>query len=204
MLQMRLNEIADLYERVQSLMHNCPEVLKLDVDSDSKSVTYVIYIRKRAELMDSSISEDWDIHASADIQNLFFDPKAPKAIVRDAFLVQQGNIYVTQARLSFLLRQQTDEQQMARQMLLQYRDELLGLQANELALESNTGDSGMISSGRRMAEWTKALIPDDKDQIASDLLTVLQKIPISVIGAYLPSLLECWLTKSGKFDVHDG
>lgn len=72
---------------------------------------------------------------------------------------------------------------MARQMLLQYRDELLALQANELALESSTsGDSGMMSSGRRMAEWTKALIPDDKDQIASDLLTVLQKIPISVIG----------------------
>jgi len=78
---------------------------------------------------------------------------------------------------------------MARQMLLQYRDELLGLQANELALESNTGDSGMISSGRRMAEWTKALIPDDKDQIASDLLTVLQKIPISVIGASLSTHL---------------
>jgi hypothetical protein len=48
MLQMRLNEIADLYERVQSLMHNCPEVLKLDVDSDSKSVTYVIYIVKES------------------------------------------------------------------------------------------------------------------------------------------------------------
>jgi len=93
---------------------------------------------------------------------------------------------------------------MARQMLLQYRDELLGLQANELALESNTGDSGMISSGRRMAEWTKALIPDDKDQIASDLLTVLQKIPISVIGA-LPSILDQYrLIKSGKLDIHDG
>lgn len=48
--------------------------------------------------MDRSISEDWDVHASADIQNLFFDPKAPKAVVRDAFLVQQGNIYVTQVR----------------------------------------------------------------------------------------------------------
>jgi hypothetical protein len=48
--------------------------------------------------MGRSISEDWDVHASADIQNLFFDPKAPKAIVRDAFLVQQGNIYVTQVR----------------------------------------------------------------------------------------------------------
>jgi hypothetical protein len=73
---------------------------------------------------------------------------------------------------------------MARQMLLQYRDELLNLQANELALESSSlSDPSMMSSGsRRMAEWTKALIPDDKDQIASDLLAVLQKIPITVIG----------------------
>lgn len=69
-------------------------------------------------------------------------------------------------------------------MLVQYRDELLGLQANDLDLGSS-GDSGMISSGRRMAEWTRALMPDDKDQIASDLLTVLQKIPITVIGTFL-------------------
>jgi hypothetical protein len=46
---MRLNEIADLYERVQSLMHNCPDVLKLDVDSDSKSVTYVSFVYRRGE-----------------------------------------------------------------------------------------------------------------------------------------------------------
>jgi hypothetical protein len=81
---------------------------------------------------------------------------------------------------------------MARQMLLQYRDELLALQANELALESSSSnDTGLISSGsRRMAEWTKALIPDDKDQIASDLLMVLQKIPISVIGKSIPLIRE--------------
>lgn len=48
-----------------------------------------------------SISEDWDIHASADIRNLFFDPKAPKAVIRDAYLVQQGNIYVTQVSFAF-------------------------------------------------------------------------------------------------------
>lgn len=47
MLQMRLNEVADLYERVQTLMHNCPEVLKLDVDSDAKSVTYVLMMQPR-------------------------------------------------------------------------------------------------------------------------------------------------------------
>ena len=68
---------------------------------------------------------------------------------------------------------------MARQMILQYRDELLALQANELALQSSASDNG---GGRRMAEWTKALIPDDKDQIASDLLVILQKIPVQVIG----------------------
>lgn len=41
MLQMRLNEIADLYERVQTLMDDCPDVLKLDTDSDNKSIGYV-------------------------------------------------------------------------------------------------------------------------------------------------------------------
>lgn len=72
---------------------------------------------------------------------------------------------------------------MARQMILQYRDELLALQANELALQSSSSENG---GGRRMAEWTKALIPDDKDQIASDLLNILQKIPVSVIGESHP------------------
>lgn len=73
---------------------------------------------------------------------------------------------------------------MARQMILQYRDELLALQANELALQSGSMSEG--SGGRRMAEWTKALIPDDKDQIASDLLMILQKIPVQVIGTLRP------------------
>lgn len=38
MLQMRLNEIADLYERVQTLMDDCPEALRLDTESDTKSI----------------------------------------------------------------------------------------------------------------------------------------------------------------------
>jgi hypothetical protein len=55
-----------------------------------------------------SISEDWDIHASADVRNLFFDPKAPKAVVRDAYLVQQGNIYVTQVGVTHSTLVETD------------------------------------------------------------------------------------------------
>ena len=53
-----------------------------------------------ADTLDRSLEDDWDIHASADVRNLFCDPKAPKAVVRDAYLVQQSNIYVTQVRLS--------------------------------------------------------------------------------------------------------
>ena len=34
--------------------------------------------------------------ASADIRELFLDPKASHAVVKDAYLVQQANIYVTQ------------------------------------------------------------------------------------------------------------
>lgn len=106
MLQMRLNEIADLYERVQTLMDDCPDALKLDTDSDNKSVGYVqmpktIYIRiRRIDEDHRSMPDDWDVHASADVHNLFSDPKAPKAVVRDAYLVQQSNIYVTQVSAS--------------------------------------------------------------------------------------------------------
>ena len=93
---------------------------------------------------------------------------------------------------------------MARQMILQYRDELLALQANELALQSSSSD---YAGGRRMAEWTKALIPDDKDQIASDLLCILQKIPVSVIGQslYIPPFAVCSADEcSGQLYLYDG
>jgi hypothetical protein len=43
-----------------------------------------------------SVKDDWDAEAVADVRSLFLDPRAPKAMVKDAFLVQQGNIYVTQ------------------------------------------------------------------------------------------------------------
>jgi hypothetical protein len=38
----------------------------------------------------------WDIDAQAKLQEFFYDSKASREIARDAFLVQQGNIYVTQ------------------------------------------------------------------------------------------------------------
>lgn len=60
-----------------------------------------------------------------------------------------------------------------------------------------------------MAEWTKALIPDDKDQIASDLLSILQKIPMQVIGEFhlIAPLLSCGEADdvlSGQLHFDDG
>ena len=47
-------------------------------------------------LGDRVFSDDWNMHASKEVRSLFLDPKASKAVVKDAFLVQQANIYVTQ------------------------------------------------------------------------------------------------------------
>jgi hypothetical protein len=61
-----------------------------------------------------SFSDDWDTHASADIRQLFLDPKASKAMVKDAYLVQQANIYVTQVsdvRIHFPGRSQRRREQ---------------------------------------------------------------------------------------------
>ena len=41
MLQMRINEVDDLFEQVMHLMDGCPQGLKLDLDMDNRSVGYV-------------------------------------------------------------------------------------------------------------------------------------------------------------------
>lgn len=98
MLQMRLTEVSDLYDQIMSIMEDCPEPLKLDLDSDNRSIAYVPCSSIGAAQTDGlrGFSDDWDAHASADIRSLFFDPKASRAVAKDAFLVQQANIYVTQ------------------------------------------------------------------------------------------------------------
>jgi len=47
--------------------------------------------------------EDWGALASREIEELFSDPKASKKAVKDGFLVQQANIYVTQVSLGLFL-----------------------------------------------------------------------------------------------------
>lgn len=109
-----------------------------------------------------SFSDDWDTHASQDIRSLFLDPQASKTVVKDAYLVQQGNIYPTQ--------------QMARCLGLQYKEELSRL------LEEEERQSGIYSAQNGNGSARSDAWMEEKDQVASDLLCILQKIPIQVIG----------------------
>ena len=42
LLQMRLNEVNDLYDQVVGVMDGCPEVLRLELESDARSNEYVV------------------------------------------------------------------------------------------------------------------------------------------------------------------
>ena len=111
-LQMRIVEINGLYNEVMRLMVDCPPELRLDDCNDMPSVRYVLFSPcYRPVLMDgnfcastdiSSMPEDWGSLASRQIEELFTDPKASRKVVKDGFLVQQANIYVTQVRYSFI------------------------------------------------------------------------------------------------------
>lgn len=93
-------------------------------------------------------------------------------VVQDAFLVQQGNIYVTLVMTKpWLAQYRLTCQQMARLLALQHRDELLALQLPIVG--------GHVSS--LQSRWPD--VQDGHIEIASDLLVVLQSIPIQVIGA---------------------
>jgi hypothetical protein len=88
-------------------------------------------------------------------------------------------------------------------MVLLYRDDLHALQRDTInadssldgiaslrALNPSTPSSGIRTPRRqsinRGGGWGRAVFSDEeKDQVASDLLVILQKIPIQVIGVFL-------------------
>jgi hypothetical protein len=41
MLQMRLNEVDEIFDRIMGLMDDCPEPLRLDADGDNRSIAWV-------------------------------------------------------------------------------------------------------------------------------------------------------------------
>ena len=83
---------------------------------------------------------------------------------------------------------------MTRYIILQYRDDLLTLQQDELTAQARTGAAiGRFSASQRRLETTRALFSDEeKEQVCGDLLAILQKIPIQVIGES-PQVITEWV-----------
>ena len=82
---------------------------------------------------------------------------------------------------------------MVRYMVVLYRDDLYELQRLELARTSGSATASSPSGGasgglmRRKSstrrDWGQTIAAgEEKEQVASDLLAILQKIPIQVIG----------------------
>lgn len=81
---------------------------------------------------------------------------------------------------------------MVRYITLQYRDDLLLLRKMELAKTNDPRESPPASKkGSQLLDWSQAMFSEQqKDQVAMDLLSILQKIPIQVIGEFTIPLLK--------------
>lgn len=127
---------------------------------------------------DIRIEERWDQHVNTDIRQLLRDPSKARRAIKDTFLVQQANIYVTQ--------------QMVRYILLQYSEELnLLLQQEMVAQRTGVDDEapGVDSLGRLAGSRRPLFSEDEKDLIVSDLLVILSKIPLEVIAVNTVALV---------------
>lgn len=115
------------------------------------------------------------------MQKLFLDQSA-SASAADGFLVQQGNLYVTQVSAPILRVSEGLLQQLVRLIALQYRDELWAQQDLESGahLGQAPGRSRRLST-RQDGEQTVAAYAE-KDQVAVDLLRIVRSIPLQVIG----------------------
>jgi hypothetical protein len=80
---------------------------------------------------------------------------------------------------------------MVRYMVLQYRDELLALLQGEITQpprDSHPHPTRRYSFNRRPERSGLAFSEEEKDRVMTDLLVILQKIPIQVIGELFPPL----------------
>ncbi|KAE8537627.1 hypothetical protein D1P53_006336 [Cryptococcus gattii VGV] len=157
MLQMRINEINELHNRTMSIMDLCPAPLKLDYRSASASV--------------KPMSPDWDERIKSEIHTIFFDPnKYDMDLVKDFYLVQQANIYITQ--------------QLVRFTIIQYREDLLKIQLDDMHHELD------LSQRETMKRSIREQAQDERDEVVVDMLSILQKIPIQVLAVNSFSIID--------------
>jgi hypothetical protein len=129
----------------------------------------------------------WDVEASAKLQAFFFDPQASREFARNAFLVQQGNCFVTKACVTFVL--------------LQYQNDLLHLKAASTLNHSLRPSNGFkqiggmplggISASKTSAKGSEDYVAASKESLYYDLLSILHSIPIQCIAVNGPSLVNC-------------
>lgn len=129
------------------------------------------------------MSPDWDERIKSDIHTIFSDPNEHDMdLVKDFYLVQQANIYVTQVGRACVVicipMPITDEQeqQLVRFIIIQYREELLEIQQDE-------AHHGLdLAQREAMKRSIREQTQDEKDEVVVDMLSILQKIPIQVLG----------------------
>ncbi|WVN85850.1 uncharacterized protein L203_101002 [Cryptococcus depauperatus CBS 7841] len=111
LLQMRLNEINNLYHRTMTIMDDCPPMLRLNYGSYDDSII--------------PLSSPWNEQVKSDIHTMFLNRKGSTTEKKDFYLVQQANIYVTQ--------------QVVRFTIIQYREKLLEIhnEAKENGVQSD-------------------------------------------------------------------
>ncbi|KAH7097717.1 fungal-specific transcription factor domain-containing protein [Auriculariales sp. MPI-PUGE-AT-0066] len=149
-LTARLEEVKSLHARILGALAHTPPPLRL----------------KPAPVRGSSGSgfspgSSYTQQQFAEVRDFFDNPNANREHASNHFLVMQGNLYVTQQLVRFVIEQ--------------YRDELVA--------------SMRLSTGADMKDL-ETNAAEDREAVASDLLNVLHSIPIQSIATNGPSLVH--------------
>ncbi|KZT53824.1 hypothetical protein CALCODRAFT_37146 [Calocera cornea HHB12733] len=152
--QSRLSEIESLHSRIVSALAHTPPPLRLGRSSLDQHA-----------FVDGSDSYPDAAFTKATYTELreFFDNPTARTTASDPFIVMQGNLYVTQQLVRFVIEQ--------------YRDELM------MSMATAAGDT-------KATEELMAKQAQDQETVASDLLHVLHSIPIQAIATNGPSLVH--------------
>ncbi|KZO93698.1 hypothetical protein CALVIDRAFT_485655 [Calocera viscosa TUFC12733] len=153
--QARLSEIESLHSRIVSALAHTPPPLRLG----RSSLDQHAFVDGSDSYPDAAFTKA----TYTELREFFDNPTASRTNASDPFLVMQGNLYVTQQLVRFVIEQ--------------YRDELM------MSMATAAGDT-------KATEELMAKQAQDQETVASDLLHVLHSIPIQAIATNGPSLVH--------------
>jgi len=153
--QARLSEIESLHNRIVSALAHTPPPLRLG----RSSLDQHAFVDGSDSYPDAAFRKA----TYTELREFFDNPTASRSNASDPFLVMQGNLYVTQQLVRFVIEQ--------------YRDELM------MSMATAAGDT-------KATEELMQKQAQDQETVASDLLHVLHSIPIQAIATNGPSLVH--------------